>query len=414
MSFGTERIELRPPRITLLPVVEQATSGTATTTPPPTITASVATTLSALKAAVRQALALSALTKDEDLRFWRLPDAAQASSAAPIAPARMKELGAELVDESMTAANSAEATLESVQLEAPVFSLAVEVRMEQGAWPTDEQPAQSTAAPANGSGVKGFFSQNTEDYWSKLQSAAPLPTSAAASETATRAATGTGMVGRQTRSQAALERNAASDRPRGLIGLQNLGNTCFMNSALQCMSNTWELQQYFVSGVYKQELNADNPLGMGGALATAFGNLLERLWSPGAHGAVPPREFKYAVSRFAPQFAGYGQQDTQELLAFLLDGLHEDLNRILKKPYIEAPDWEGGGEKEMVEFARKQWDIYKARNDSVIVDLFQGQYRSTLVCPKCSKVSPSQSLELSVVLTFFFNRSRSSSTLLCT
>jgi ubiquitin carboxyl-terminal hydrolase 4/11/15 len=44
------------------------------------------------------------------------------------------------------------------------------------------------------------------------------------------------------------------------------------------------------------------------------------------------------LSKFAPQFTGYQQQDSQELLAYMLDGLHEDLNRILKKPYIETTD----------------------------------------------------------------------------
>ena len=47
----------------------------------------------------------------------------------------------------------------------------------------------------------------------------------------------------------------------------------------------------------------------------------------------------------------------------------------------------GGSDADMVRFAQQQWDLYKARNDSVIVDLFQGQYRSTLVCPVCHKVS---------------------------
>ena len=47
---------------------------------------------------------------------------------------------------------------------------------------------------------------------------------------------------------------------------------------------------------------------------------------------------QYAVGRFAPQFSGYQQQDSQELMAFLLDGLHEDLNRIRKKPYVELKD----------------------------------------------------------------------------
>ncbi len=41
------------------------------------------------------------------------------------------------------------------------------------------------------------------------------------------------------------------------------------------------------------------------------------------------------VSRYAPQFVGYAQHDSQELLAFLLDGLHEDLNLVKEKPYVD-------------------------------------------------------------------------------
>ena len=51
------------------------------------------------------------------------------------------------------------------------------------------------------------------------------------------------------------------------------------------------------------------------------------------------------VGRFAPQFSGYQQQDSHELLAFLLDGLHEDLNRIRKKPYIQLKDADGRTDK---------------------------------------------------------------------
>lgn len=51
------------------------------------------------------------------------------------------------------------------------------------------------------------------------------------------------------------------------------------------------------------------------------------------------------VGRFAPQFSGYQQHDSQELLTFLLDGLHEDLNRIKQKPYIELQDASGRPDK---------------------------------------------------------------------
>lgn len=47
------------------------------------------------------------------------------------------------------------------------------------------------------------------------------------------------------------------------------------------------------------------------------------------------------IGRFAPRFGGYSQQDSQEFLGFLLDGLHEDLNRVKNKPYTETPDETG-------------------------------------------------------------------------
>lgn len=126
---------------------------------------------------------------------------------------------------------------------------------------------------------------------------------------------------------------------------------------------------------------------MGGQVAEAFGALIQRMWASNVTGAVPPREFKHALSKFAPSFSGYGQQDSQELLAFLLDGIHEDLNRIKSKPATNSPDWEGGGDRELLEMANACWEQYRSRNNSVIVDLFQGQYRSTVVCPDCDKVS---------------------------
>eukprot|EP00271_Cylindrocystis_brebissonii_P006579 TRINITY_DN19356_c0_g1_i1.p1 TRINITY_DN19356_c0_g1~~TRINITY_DN19356_c0_g1_i1.p1 ORF type:complete len:1040 (+),score=135.10 TRINITY_DN19356_c0_g1_i1:151-3270(+) len=172
------------------------------------------------------------------------------------------------------------------------------------------------------------------------------------------------------------------DGPLGLLGLSNLGNTCFMNSALQCLVHTAPLKDFFM-GDYASQINTTNVLGMKGLLATEFAELLRKLWGTGG-GPVAPRAFKGTLAKFAPQFSGYNQHDSQELLAFLLDGLHEDLNRVHRKPYVEAKDADGRPDEEV---ASEYWLNHKARNDSVIVDTCQGQYKSTLVCPVCGKVS---------------------------
>uniref|UniRef100_A0AAY4DEC1 Ubiquitin carboxyl-terminal hydrolase 15 n=1 Tax=Denticeps clupeoides TaxID=299321 RepID=A0AAY4DEC1_9TELE len=169
----------------------------------------------------------------------------------------------------------------------------------------------------------------------------------------------------------------------GLCGLSNLGNTCFMNSGTQCLSNIPPLTEYFLKDKYKEELNEDNPLGMKGEIAKAYAELIKQLWS-GKFSYVTPRPFKTQVGRFAPQFSGYQQQDSHEFLAFLLDGLHEDLNRIRKKPYIQLKDADGRPDKVVAEEA---WENHIKRNDSIIVDIFHGLFKSTLVCPVCAKVS---------------------------
>ncbi|XP_062853923.1 ubiquitin carboxyl-terminal hydrolase 4 [Trichomycterus rosablanca] len=169
----------------------------------------------------------------------------------------------------------------------------------------------------------------------------------------------------------------------GLCGLSNLGNTCFMNSALQCLSNSPPLTEYFLEDQYEAEINRENPLGMRGEIAEAYADLIKQMWLSRSS-YVAPRTFKTQVGRFAPQFSGYQQQDSQELLAFLLDGLHEDLNRVKKKPYLALRDAEGRPD-EIV--AKEAWTNHRLRNDSIIVDIFHGLFKSTLVCPECSKVS---------------------------
>uniref|UniRef100_A0A224Z2Y2 Ubiquitin carboxyl-terminal hydrolase 32 n=1 Tax=Rhipicephalus zambeziensis TaxID=60191 RepID=A0A224Z2Y2_9ACAR len=170
---------------------------------------------------------------------------------------------------------------------------------------------------------------------------------------------------------------------KGATGLNNLGNTCFMNAALQCVSNTRPLTQYFINEKHLYELNRMNPLGMKGHIAKRYGDLVHDLWS-GTSKTVAPLKLRWTIGKYAPRFNGFQQHDSQELLAFLLDGLHEDLNRVQEKPYVELKDSAGRPDDEV---AREAWENHALRNRSVVVDLFHGQLQSTVTCKVCGHTS---------------------------
>lgn len=182
----------------------------------------------------------------------------------------------------------------------------------------------------------------------------------------------------------------------GLVGLDNLGNTCYMSSALQCLSHTRLLVEYFKNEAYLKDINLRNKDGANGKLAVAFGELLRMMWTSDKK-SFAPTEFKRVLSKFNSQFTGSDQHDAQELLACLLSGLSEDLNRIMAKPYIEQPDSVGRSDAIV---ADEWWKNHLKREVSVIVALFTGQYKSLLECSIChyesARFEPFTFLQLSL------------------
>ena len=175
------------------------------------------------------------------------------------------------------------------------------------------------------------------------------------------------------------------ENKNGLVGLNNLGNTCYMNTGIQCLSNCELLTKYFLGKYYEKSINKDNPIGSNGEIVEKYAQLIQHIWY-GKEVCVSPIQFKKAFGKMYNAFNNSRQQDTQEFISYLLDSLHEDLNRVIKKPYVVANDLSPDLSDEEIYKIKK--DLYLCRNQSFIADLIYGFYKSTLFCPdkKCKNI----------------------------
>ncbi|KYM81295.1 Ubiquitin carboxyl-terminal hydrolase 20 [Atta colombica] len=118
-----------------------------------------------------------------------------------------------------------------------------------------------------------------------------------------------------------------SGKPRGLVGLQNIGNTCYMNAALQALSNVSPLTQFFLDcGHMVSYMSKDRKPG----LSLNYLNLIRDMWNKKTRGYVVPHGILSGIRTVHPMFRGYHQHDTQEFLRCFMDQLHEELKEHIE------------------------------------------------------------------------------------
>jgi len=133
--------------------------------------------------------------------------------------------------------------------------------------------------------------------------------------------------------------DGGSALPLGVVGIQNHGNTCFMNAVLQCLANTEQLASYLVTERYRSDIRRCTRRGSNlrpgstrGELTESFATVVKALWRRTITSDVSS-EFRAMVARHGAQYRGCSQHDAQEFLLWLLDQVHEDVNIATKKKY---------------------------------------------------------------------------------
>ena len=160
-----------------------------------------------------------------------------------------------------------------------------------------------------------------------------------------------------------------------VVGLRNFGNVCFMNAVLQCLFFTPRIEEA-LQGSLNEAVKTE------GELVRAVRELLTDM-RLGQHSSFSVTKIKGILSTVAPQFLDYTQHDAQEFLRFLLDALHEELNRGSKAQKAPKLTRTLEGAQKIEDLASLWWQESTRRDSSGLTDLFQGQLMHILTCSNC-------------------------------
>jgi ubiquitin carboxyl-terminal hydrolase 8 len=186
------------------------------------------------------------------------------------------------------------------------------------------------------------------------------------------------------------------------IGLKNIGNTCFMNAILQCLLHTKMFSSFFLGRSYAEAIHGKTECNV----AKAFCKLVEETQTLQANRHLSPSYIKQSIELRISRFQGNDQHDCHDLMLSLLNCIHEDLNQAKDKTqcpittYRFGFDFRDGDGSNISVTAAEAWEQFKVRNDSIVVDTFQGQFLSRVTCSECNLTSvrfdPYHSLQIPI------------------
>ena len=169
-------------------------------------------------------------------------------------------------------------------------------------------------------------------------------------------------------------------KTKGLVGLANIGATCYMNATIQCFSNIQRFRDELLNNyVYKDLYNNRNHAKK---LSFALAEVFKNLWLNNSIKYYSPDYFKEVISEMNPLFQGIAANDSKDLILFILETMHNELNNCPKRSSDKKTN-----NLDMFLVFKNFEENYKQNNKSIISDEFYGFYNSMMKCCSCNTVT---------------------------
>ena len=166
--------------------------------------------------------------------------------------------------------------------------------------------------------------------------------------------------------------SAVRNDPINPKGLNNIGATCYMNATLQCLSNTTKLTDYFINKYISKSNNI---------MANEYHKVIINLWNEQKNTSYSPNSFKEVLSRENPLFAGIAANDSKDLINFLLERLHQELNEVKSNSLTNnSLQQDQTNEQAMLNLFLQD---FKEKFNSPISNLFYGVMETKSQCHGC-------------------------------
>lgn len=178
---------------------------------------------------------------------------------------------------------------------------------------------------------------------------------------------------------------SANKEDKGVTGIANMRNTCYMNAALQAIRHNTEISAFFLEGRYEQWIQKKQSSPKV-ELVRGYADLLKSLWSGSRPAYVRPQGFLQAMVPAAKaagfdQFAIPLQHDAHEFLIFMMDQLHEGMAEEVNIE-IHRPPPQSNRDR-AIQQALEAWKRYFGKQYSPLTEMIYGLLRITITCKTC-------------------------------